>query len=54
MSWKAFLKSKLLLLSVAVTWLLLIVLMSPLQIPLAEWGIWQSREVQQLNTWKLL
>ena len=38
MSWKAFLKSKLLLLSVAVTWFLLIALMSPLQIPLTLLG----------------
>ena len=34
MNWKAFFKSKLLLISIASTWLLLIALMSPLQLPL--------------------
>ena len=34
MNWKAFLKSKLLLLSITLTWLLFIALMSPVQLPL--------------------
>lgn len=38
MNWKASFKGKLLLLSVAVTWLVLITLMSPLQLPLTLLG----------------
>tara|TARA_R110000782_G_scaffold254482_1_gene342840 strand:- start:326 stop:694 length:369 start_codon:yes stop_codon:yes gene_type:complete len=38
MSWKAYFKGNLLLLSVTVTWLMLIALMSPLQIPLTLLG----------------